>query len=124
MLPTCVGLTVSFVRLTPQGVVHRGEGMITADLLDPTGFRVIRVQTDEDKENSKTGKGNAYNIDAAAVNPSNEFVEQYAEHTRGVRQLKEDADKAIAETGQRMTDEANEAIKKKNTAFLGAPIEV
>ena len=102
--------TVKYVRQDYETKeMVKGEGTVNAVFLDPSNRVLVAVKDGDSK----------YNVDLNAINPDDEFAENYKTMLDEVKEVsKEGNDKSRA-----IVDEYNARVESLYSQILGAPLE-
>lgn len=107
---TLLGKAVRYVRHN-GAEVSEGHGVVQALFLDPSKRVGVRMAD---------AKGNQFNVELAALNPTPEFVEQFRAGMQNVL----DTSKTYNDRSQVEVEEGNRLVEDIYTSFIGAPVDV
>jgi hypothetical protein len=105
-----MGQKVRYARVTPEGELETGEGVVVAKMVG-IGNR-LNYQI---KDNGK-----AYNLEPYALDATEEETQAYLAHVKVIRAVADEFNKKADQT----IKDGNAEIDRLNTEFFGAPVEM
>lgn len=103
-----IGSQATYIRSTPEGEVHLGEGIVKAILVDPRGRLTVQVKDGE----------NVYNVDFATINADEGFADEYAKTIDAVAALTKEGNELVKKT----VDGYNAQVDALYNELLGCPV--
>jgi hypothetical protein len=108
-----LGQAVKFIRVSPDGDVVRGEGMVVGKIISLNNRINYQV-----RENGPNVGSKAWSLEPFAIECSEEDEKKYLEHVKAIRAIADDYNKR----SQDMIVAGNKAIDDLNTEFFGPQV--
>lgn len=115
-----IGQKLSFIRQNlnnKENPIHQGVGIVCALSMDTHKRLVATMLTMKD---NGSGESEKVNVDLQCLNPSEEFVANFAATTQAVQNLQSEGNGKAAE----VVAEYNQLIQSAYSGVLGEPVEV